>query len=98
MVVLENIIYKAGQFTLGPINLELPKGSYTALLGPSGSGKSTIVSLLLGFYDLQAERGHQGQIRYGGVPLEELDLELWRRRMAFVSQDLFLFKRSVVPF
>lgn len=81
-------VLKEVSFTVGP-------GETVALVGPTGSGKSTIVSLLLGFYDLQAERGHQGQIRYGGVPLEELDLELWRRRMAFVSQDLFLFKRSV---
>jgi ABC-type multidrug transport system fused ATPase/permease subunit len=75
-------------FTVGP-------GETVALVGPTGSGKSTIISLLLGFYRLDPTAGHSGSLTYGGVPLADLDQNAWRLRMAFVSQDLFLFKTSV---
>ncbi len=81
-------VLKDVSFSIGP-------GETVALVGPTGSGKSTIISLLLGFYQLDPQLKHQGEIRYAGVPFEQLDLNLWRRRMAFVSQDLFLFKASV---
>lgn len=81
-------VLKDVSFSIGP-------GETVALVGPTGSGKSTIISLLLGFYQLDPQLGHQGEIRYAGVPFGQLDLALWRRRMAFVSQDLFLFKASV---
>lgn len=48
MVRLEGIKYRAGLFTLGPVDLEFPKGSYTALYGPSGSGKSVLLELIAG--------------------------------------------------
>jgi ABC-type multidrug transport system fused ATPase/permease subunit len=81
--VLKNI-----SFTVGP-------GQSVALVGPTGSGKSTIVSLLLGFYALSEEQGHMGQILVGGESLSTLNLNAWRDRIAFVSQDLFLFKGSI---
>lgn len=81
-------VLKDVSFTIGP-------GETVALVGPTGSGKSTIISLLLGFYRLHPELGHRGSLTYGGVPLTDLSLEAWRRRIAFVSQDLFLFKASI---
>lgn len=87
--------YNADKPILNDVSFSIGPGETVALVGPTGSGKSTIISLLLGFYDIDTEKGHQGEIRYGGVPLRELDRKLWRRRMAFVSQDLFLFKASL---
>ena len=82
-------VLKDVSFSIGP-------GETVALVGPTGSGKSTIISLLLGFYGLGAQQGHTGEIRYDGTPLEQFDIEQWRRRIAFVSQDLFLFKASAL--
>ena len=72
------------------VSLELPAGTTTALVGPSGGGKSTLAKLLLGFYPPES-----GRILIGGVPLATLDFASWRERVAWVSQDLFLFNASV---
>ena len=87
--------YAADKPVLRDVSFRIGPGETVALVGPTGSGKSTIISLLLGFYRLDAEAGHQGSLTYGGVPLSELDPHAWRRRMAFVSQDLFLFKAPI---
>ena len=89
MVKLENITYKAGQFTLGPINLELPKGSYTALLGPSGSGKSVMLELIAGlrFPDL-------GKIFIDGIDMTNTPAR--KRPVGMLFQDYALFPHMTV--
>ena len=87
--------YAPDKPVLRDINFEVGPGESVALVGPTGSGKSTIISLIMGFYPLDAEKGHRGEIRVGQQSLKDLNLGAWRRRIAFVSQDLFLFKGSV---
>lgn len=87
--------YAPDKPVLRDVSFRIGPGETVALVGPTGSGKSTIISLLLGFYQLDDAAGHQGSLTYGGVPLNDLDPHAWRRRMAFVSQDLFLFKAPV---
>ena len=72
------------------INLSLPSGSYTALVGPSGSGKSTIARLIASLWDVDS-----GAVEIGGVNIKDLSLEEYNRRVAYVSQDNFLFDLSV---
>ncbi len=72
------------------INMELPEGSFTAFVGPSGSGKSTIARLIASLWDVDS-----GSIEIGGVNLKDLSLEEYNRRVAYVSQDNFLFDMSV---
>ncbi|MBO7638270.1 MAG: ATP-binding cassette domain-containing protein, partial [Treponema sp.] len=72
------------------INMTLPQGSYTALVGPSGSGKSTIARLIASLWDVDS-----GCIEIGGVDIRNLSLEEYNRRVAYVSQDNFLFDMSV---
>jgi ATP-binding cassette, subfamily B, multidrug efflux pump len=98
----ETIAFKNVQYHYAPdkpvlrdINFEVGPGESVALVGPTGSGKSTIISLIMGFYPLDTEKGHRGEIRVGQQSLEDLNLGAWRSRIAFVSQDLFLFKGSV---
>lgn len=98
----ETIAFKNVQYHYAPdkpvlrdINFEVGPGESVALVGPTGSGKSTIISLIMGFYPLDTEKGHRGEIRVGQQSLEDLNLSAWRSRIAFVSQDLFLFKGSV---
>ena len=72
------------------ISMTLPQGSYTAFVGPSGSGKSTIARLIASLWDVNS-----GSIEIGGVNIKDLSLEEYNRRVAYVSQDNFLFDMSV---
>ena len=72
------------------INMTLPQGSYTAFVGPSGSGKSTIARLIASLWDVDS-----GSIEIGGVNIKNLSLEEYNSRVAYVSQDNFLFDLSV---
>ncbi|BEL07306.1 hypothetical protein Q0Z83_054970 [Actinoplanes sichuanensis] len=65
-------------------------GEVVALTGPSGCGKSTALAVLLGFVTPSA-----GTVSAGGVPLTDLDLAAWRRRIAWVPQRPHLFACSV---
>jgi subfamily B ATP-binding cassette protein MsbA len=75
---------------LSNLSLRIPAGRTTALIGRSGSGKSTIVHLLLRLYDPTC-----GALLVDGVPLADLDLRAWRRRVSVVTQDALLFNASV---
>jgi ATP-binding cassette subfamily B protein len=72
------------------ISMNLPQGSYTAFVGPSGSGKSTIARLIASLWDVDS-----GSVEIGGVNIKDLSLEEYNRRVAYVSQDNFLFDLSV---
>lgn len=72
------------------LELVFSKGTITAILGPSGGGKSTLACLLLGLLEPT-----EGRIVVDGRDLRELDLESWRRRIGFVSQDIFIFHGTV---
>jgi ATP-binding cassette subfamily B protein len=72
------------------INMTLPEGSYTAFVGPSGSGKSTIARLIASLWDVDS-----GSVEIGGVNIKDLSLEEYNNRVAYVSQDNFLFDMSV---
>ena len=80
----------AGAATLHGLSLAVASGQMTALLGPSGSGKTTIVDLLLGLIPPSG-----GRILLGGVPLAEVDVWAWRRKIGYVPQELNLFHASV---
>ena len=78
------------QEVLRDINLLIPKGSKIGIVGPSGSGKSTLIELLLRFYDPQ-----EGIIYVDDADIRNLDISSWRNNIGVVSQDTFLFNRSV---
>jgi len=72
------------------VALRIPARRTTAVIGPSGAGKSTLIHLLLRLYDPT-----RGAILVDGVPLADLELAAWRRRVAAVTQDAILFNASV---
>ncbi|MCR5494122.1 MAG: ABC transporter ATP-binding protein/permease [Treponema sp.] len=72
------------------LSMDFPQGSYTALVGPSGSGKSTIARLIASLWDPDS-----GSIEIGGVNIKNLSLESYNKRVAYVSQDNFLFDMSI---
>lgn len=80
----------AGRDVLKGIDLEIPDGRVTAIVGASGSGKTTLVRLLLRFY-----RPSRGSIRVGGTELHHYAPERWRRHCAAVLQDGYLFADTI---
>jgi ATP-binding cassette subfamily B protein len=76
---------------LSGVSFSAEQGEVTALVGPSGSGKSTIAHLIPRFYDVQS-----GTVRIGGVDIREMSSEYLMGIVAFVFQDVFLFKQSII--
>ena len=72
------------------LNIKIPAGQTTALVGQSGSGKSTLVNLIARFYDPTS-----GQIRLDGENIQNLDRTFLREQIALVSQKVTLFDDTV---
>lgn len=81
---------EGGEEVLHGVNMKLPAGSFTALVGPSGGGKSTIAKLIARFWDASS-----GEIRIGGVKLSDMPLSQLSDTVSFVTQDNFLFRCSL---
>ncbi len=75
---------------LKDVSLHIAAGEKVALVGVSGGGKSTLVQLLLGLYSPDS-----GTIAYGGVPVEDIGLDVVRQHVATVLQHPALFNDSV---
>ena len=73
------------------IDLAMPEGSYTALVGPSGGGKSTVAKLISRFWDVT-----EGSITIGGVNVKDMPLQQLSEMVSFVTQDNFLFRCSIL--
>jgi ATP-binding cassette subfamily B protein len=75
---------------LDQINLEIPSGKITAIVGMSGSGKTTLVKLLLGFYPPIS-----GEIKIGEYNLQNISNQVWRENCGAVMQDGFIFSDTI---
>ena len=75
---------------LSNINLSIPNGKVTAIVGASGSGKTTLVKLLLGFYEPL-----NGNIEIGNANLSEYNLGWWRSQCGAVMQEGYLFSDTI---
>lgn len=73
------------------IDLAMPEGSYTALVGPSGGGKSTVAKLISRFWDVT-----EGSITIGGANVKDMPLQQLSEMVSFVTQDNFLFRCSIL--
>lgn len=91
-IVFEHVTfsYGEGQPVLKDVSFTVPDGKVTALVGVSGSGKSTAASLICRFWDIT-----EGQICLGGVPLNQIPLSDLMSQISFVTQNTFLFKKSI---
>ena len=76
---------------LSDINLSIPNGKVTAIVGASGSGKTTLIKLLLGFYEPL-----NGNIEIGNANLSEYNLGWWRSQCGAVMQEGYLFSDTIV--
>ncbi len=83
--------YLVGHPVLKNINFTVQKGETLAIVGHTGSGKSTITNLINRLYQHQ-----NGQILVDGVPIEKIDIQSLRSRIAVVLQNVFLFSGSIL--
>ena len=75
---------------LAGISFRVRRGETVAFVGPSGSGKTTLVKLLVGLYPPLS-----GRILYNGIPGAEVDLDVLREQIGFVTQDTQLFAGTI---
>ncbi|MFZ4545008.1 MAG: peptidase domain-containing ABC transporter [Saprospiraceae bacterium] len=93
-LILENVSFNYGgphaPMVLSHVDLVIPKGKKTAIVGSSGSGKTTLLKLLLNSYPPL-----EGQIRLGDIPLRNLRNKAWRDKCGVVMQEGFIFSDSI---
>ncbi len=82
--------YNERRHAIPPVNLELPPGKVTALVGHTGAGKSTVANLIWRYYDVT-----EGRVAINGLDVREIDLAQLRLNIGVVAQDPFLFDASV---
>lgn len=93
-LILNNVHFQYtpnAPFVLSGINLYIPHGKVTAIVGGSGSGKSTLLKLLVRLYNPS-----YGDISMGGMNVSTINLRLWREQIGVVMQDGKLFNDTVL--
>jgi ATP-binding cassette subfamily C protein len=81
----------AGRAVLDNVSIEIPAGSFSALLGPSGSGKTTFADLLTGLL-----RPQKGDIWIDDAPLSQIDIGSWRGMIGYVPQENLLMHDTIL--
>lgn len=76
--------------TLDDINIHIPHGKVTAIVGASGSGKTTLIRLMLGYYPVSG-----GKLTIGGTDVNKLNKKWWRRQCGVVMQEGAIFSESI---
>lgn len=83
MIELQDISCRAGDFELRDVNLSVPRGGYSVLLGPTGAGKSVLLECVAGLTD------HEGEVHIDGRNVTDVPPE--EREIGYVPQDYVLF-------
>lgn len=91
---IENLWFKYqglhNDYVLRNINMMVPQGKITAIVGASGSGKTTLMKLLLAFYEPQ-----QGDILVDGNNLQQVNKDSFRNHCGVVMQDAYIYNASI---
>ncbi len=82
--------YNNNEVVLNNVDLSIPAGKITAVVGSSGSGKTTLLKLLLGFYPPK-----EGKIQLSGKSLNQYSEKSWRRSCGIVMQDGYIFSDTI---
>ena len=93
LIRFENVCFRYSEqnnFAVTNLNFEIPAKKITAFVGKSGAGKSTIINLLIGLL-----KPVSGRITAGGESIDNDMLMKWRRSIAYVPQDPFLFNSTI---
>ena len=93
-ITLHNIKFSYDKLSIKPnivnVDLVIPKGKTTAIVGLSGSGKTTLLKMILGFYCPD-----EGYIEIGNYNLENVNKREWRKKCGAVMQEGFIFSDTI---
>ncbi len=90
-IEFKNVTFKYNnEMILDNINLKIPANSTVAIMGTTGAGKSSLINLIGRYYDVQ-----EGSVCIDNVDVKTLDLKSFRKKMAIVPQDTFLFSDTI---
>jgi ATP-binding cassette subfamily B protein len=93
-IIIQNLSFKypgpGNENVLNNVNLVIPEGKTTAIVGMSGSGKTTILKLLLRFHEVE-----HGSITVDRTALDKISFKVWRNSCGTVMQDGFLFQDTI---
>lgn len=92
-ITFQNVKFRYGtrKLVLDDISLTINKGEKVAFVGESGSGKTTLTKLLLQLYQPE-----EGSILMDGNDLKDIQMEVLRERIAYISQETFLFSGTIM--
>lgn len=93
-LIINNVAFQYtpnSKFVLQSINLVIPEGKVTAIVGDSGSGKSTLLKLLLRLY-----KPSYGEIMIGSMNINNISLRQWREKCGAVMQDGKIFNDTIM--
>ena len=85
-----NFYYQKELPILNQCDFHIPKGHTVGIAGTTGSGKSTLIKCLLRLYDIQG-----GELTIDQTPIKNIPIQVLRRHIALVSQDVYLFHGSI---
>ncbi len=90
-IVVDNVSFSYSEEPLlDELNFVIHEGEFIALQGDNGSGKTTLLHMILGFY-----RPDEGQLTFGGIPYEELNIQDLRRQFGVVLQESPVFRGTI---
>lgn len=84
-----NYVHESSGFEIKDVSFSIRKGETVAIVGESGSGKTTVLHLIMRLYDSKES------IFLDGVPIENFDVESFRRNFSYVAQDSILMHDSI---
>lgn len=91
---IENLTYSysgaARDYALKNVTIDIPQHKVTAIVGESGCGKTTLIKLLQDFY-----LPNEGNIKVGGINLNQINPHLWRKVTGSVMQESFIFSDTI---
>lgn len=91
---IQNVIFKYNPHvltkTIEHVDIQIPQGKVTAIVGASGSGKTTLIKLILGYYSVI-----EGRICIGSTNINDVNKQWWRRQCGVVMQDGVIFSESI---
>ncbi|WP_312746767.1 peptidase domain-containing ABC transporter [Sphingobacterium multivorum] len=94
-ITLKNVSFRYGSekslLVLDNINLTIPQGKVTAIVGASGSGKTTLLKMIFKFYEPT-----KGRIEIGKSSIKNLNSDFWRKNVGAVMQEGYLFSDTIV--
>ncbi len=93
-LTLNNVSYKYhpnGMYVVSNVNLKIPEGKITAIVGASGSGKSTLLKIILRLY-----KPTLGEFLIGTSNTKNVSLKKWREKIGAVTQESEVFKDTIL--